>query len=151
MSSLASSSDKPTKTSSVPTCLRQNTQKYEPLRLLVGGLPVVGAQMTCLTFRSGMLNLLLTDRLLVRVVATISLSQVCWHVFSPGAEINQNSVMAAGQEVCLPSLWWEEVTEGEVGERMLAELYCDLNDFFLFFGGIPEDNKTFSAIRNLAV
>lgn len=34
---------------------------------------------------------------------------------------------------------------------MLAEFYCDLNEFFLFFGGIPEDNKTFSAIRNLAV
>lgn len=43
-----------------------------------------------------MLNLLLTERLFVRVVAIISLSQVCWHVFSPGAEINQNSVMAAG-------------------------------------------------------
>lgn len=40
-----------------------------------------------------MLNLLLVDRLLVRVVATISLSHVCWQVFSPGAEINQNSVM----------------------------------------------------------
>lgn len=44
-----------------------------------------------------MLNLLLVERLLVRVVATISLSQVCWQVFSPGAEINQNSVMAAGR------------------------------------------------------
>lgn len=51
----------------------------------------------CLTLRSGMLNLLLSERLLVRVVATISLSHVCWHVFSPGAEINQNSVMAAGK------------------------------------------------------
>lgn len=40
-----------------------------------------------------MLNLLLVDRLLVRVVATISLSHVCWQVFSPGAEINQNSDM----------------------------------------------------------
>lgn len=49
------------------------------------------------TLRSGMLNLLLVERLLVRVVATISLSQVCWQVFSPGAEINQNSVMAAGR------------------------------------------------------
>ncbi|KAG7237805.1 hypothetical protein INR49_031818 [Caranx melampygus] len=37
-------------------------------------------------------------RLLVREVATINLSQVCWHVFSPGAEINQNSVMAAGRK-----------------------------------------------------
>ncbi len=42
-----------------------------------------------------MLNLLLVERLLVRVVAVISLSHVCWQVFSPGAEINQNSVMAA--------------------------------------------------------
>lgn len=46
-----------------------------------------------------MLNLLLADKLLGRVVATISLSQVCWHVFSPGAEISQNSVMAAGWRV----------------------------------------------------
>lgn len=50
------------------------------------------------TLRSGMLNLLLVERLLVRVVAVISLSHVCWHVFSPGAEINQNSVMAAGEQ-----------------------------------------------------
>ena len=41
-----------------------------------------------------MLNLLLVDRLLVCVVAAIILSQVCWQVFSPGAEINQNSAMA---------------------------------------------------------
>lgn len=46
-----------------------------------------------------MLNLLLADRLLGRVVATISLSQVCWQVFSPGAEMSQNSVMAAGSMV----------------------------------------------------
>lgn len=58
---------------------------------------MVGNTDDCLTLRSGMLNLLLADRLLVRVVATISLSQVCWQVFSPGAEINQNSVMAAGK------------------------------------------------------
>lgn len=45
-----------------------------------------------------MLNLLLFDRLLVREVAAIILSHVCWHVFSPGAEINQNSVMAAGRK-----------------------------------------------------
>lgn len=49
-----------------------------------------------------MLNLLLVDKLLVRVVATISLSQVCWHVFSPGAEINQNSVMAASTKFVHP-------------------------------------------------
>lgn len=41
-----------------------------------------------------MLNLWLLERLLVRVVAAIILSHVCWQVFSPGAEINQNSVMA---------------------------------------------------------
>jgi len=52
-----------------------------------------------MTLRSGMLNLLLVDRLLVRVVAVISLSHVCWQVFSPGAEINQNSVMAAEEQV----------------------------------------------------
>lgn len=46
-----------------------------------------------LTLRSGMLNLWLTERLLVRAVAAIILSHVCWQVFSPGAEINQNSVM----------------------------------------------------------
>lgn len=40
-----------------------------------------------------MLNLWLVERLLVRVVAAIILSHVCWHVLSPGAEINQNSVM----------------------------------------------------------
>lgn len=40
-----------------------------------------------------MLNLWLVERLFVRVVAVIILSHVCWHVFSPGAEINQNSVM----------------------------------------------------------
>lgn len=40
-----------------------------------------------------MLNLWLVERLLVRVVAAIILSHVCWQVFSPGAEINQNSVM----------------------------------------------------------
>lgn len=40
-----------------------------------------------------MLNLWLAERLLVRVVAAIILSHVCWQVFSPGAEINQNSVM----------------------------------------------------------
>lgn len=40
-----------------------------------------------------MLNLWLLERLLVRVVAVVILSHVCWHVFSPGAEINQNSVM----------------------------------------------------------
>lgn len=40
-----------------------------------------------------MLNLWLVERLFVRVVAAIILSHVCWHVFSPGAEINQNSVM----------------------------------------------------------
>lgn len=45
------------------------------------------------TLRSGMLNLWLVDRLLTRVVAAIILSHVCWQVFSPGAEINQNSVM----------------------------------------------------------
>lgn len=46
------------------------------------------------TLRSGMLNLLLVDRTLVRVVAMFILSHVCWQVLSPGAEINQNSVMA---------------------------------------------------------
>lgn len=46
-----------------------------------------------LTLRSGMLNLWLAERLLVRVVAAIILSHVCWQVFSPGAEISQNSVM----------------------------------------------------------
>lgn len=40
-----------------------------------------------------MLNLWLVERLFVRVVAVVILSHVCWHVFSPGAEINQNSVM----------------------------------------------------------
>lgn len=40
-----------------------------------------------------MLNLWLVERLLVRVVAAIILSHVCWQVLSPGAEINQNSVM----------------------------------------------------------
>lgn len=40
-----------------------------------------------------MLNLWLAERLLVRVVAAIILSHVCWQVLSPGAEINQNSVM----------------------------------------------------------
>lgn len=55
-------------------------------------------RLLCLTLRSGMLNLLLVERLLVREVAAIILSQVCWHVFSPGAEINQNSVMAAGRK-----------------------------------------------------
>lgn len=42
-----------------------------------------------------MLNLELVDKLLLLVVAAISFSQVCWQVFSPGAEINQNSVMIA--------------------------------------------------------
>lgn len=50
-----------------------------------------------LTLRSGMLNLWLAERLLVRVVAAIILSHVCWQVFSPGAEINQNSVMVTAQ------------------------------------------------------
>lgn len=45
------------------------------------------------TLRSGMLNLWLVERLLVRVVAAIILSHVCWQVLSPGAEINQNSVI----------------------------------------------------------
>lgn len=58
---------------------------------------MVGNTDNWFTLRSGMLNLLFAERLLVRVVATISLSQVCWHVFSPGAEISQNSVMAAGK------------------------------------------------------
>lgn len=49
------------------------------------------------TLRSGMLNLWLADRLLGRVVAAIILSHVCWQVFSPGAEINQNSVMVTAQ------------------------------------------------------
>lgn len=48
------------------------------------------------TLRSGMLNLWLAERLLVRVAA-IMFSHVCWQVFSPGAEINQNSVMVAAQ------------------------------------------------------
>lgn len=50
-----------------------------------------------LTLRSGMLNLWLTERLLVRVVAAIILSHVCWQVFSPGAEINQNSVIVTAR------------------------------------------------------
>lgn len=64
-------------------------QKAAPLRLLKE------EEEENVTLRSGMLNLLLVERLLVRVVAVISLSHVCWQVFSPGAEINQNSVMAA--------------------------------------------------------
>lgn len=80
------------------------------------------------TLRSGMLNLLLTERLLVRVVAIISLSQVCWHVFSPGAEINQNSVMAAGKK--LFPLWGEEITDGVVTKGGLRRLYC--SDTILF-------------------
>lgn len=51
------------------------------------------AHKSMLTLRSGMLNLWLAERLLVRVVAAIILSHVCWQVFSPGAEISQNSVM----------------------------------------------------------
>lgn len=44
-----------------------------------------------------MLNLWLTERLLVRVVAAIIFSHVCWQVFSPGAEINQNSVIVTAR------------------------------------------------------
>ncbi len=62
-----------------------------------------------------MLNLWLLERLLVRVVAAIILSHVCWQVFSPGAEINQNSVMAA-------ALVPLEQTEG----RTLSGLMCVL-------------------------
>jgi len=40
-----------------------------------------------------MLNLWLVDRLLVWVVAMFIVSHVCWQVFSPGAEISQNSVI----------------------------------------------------------
>lgn len=45
-----------------------------------------------------MLNLWLVERLLVRVVAAIIFSHVCWQVFSPGAEINQNSDMFTALE-----------------------------------------------------
>lgn len=67
-----------------------------------------------------MLNLLLSERLFVRVVAIVSLSQVCWHVFSPGAEINQNSVMAAGLTFC--PLWRKEITDGKVKEGWITRL-----------------------------
>lgn len=87
------------------------------------------------TLRSGMLNLLLRERLLVRVVAIISLSQVCWHVFSPGAEINQNSVMAAGWTFF--PLWWEENTDGEERGGGVTRLYSSTT-FLLRFRGKDE-------------
>lgn len=68
-----------------------------------------------LTLRSGMLNLLLVERLLVRVVAAIILSHVCWQVFSPGAEINQNSVMVT-------ALVQLEITERKLDLDLLVVL-----------------------------
>lgn len=46
------------------------------------------------TFKSGMLNFEVIARLLFFVVAACNFSHVCWHVFSPGADISQNSVMS---------------------------------------------------------
>ena len=89
----------------------------------------MGSTDECLTLRSGMLNLLLVDRLLGRVVATMSLSQVCWQVFSPGAEINQNSVMAAAQRFVHGSLLCKEVTDGDIREE---HQYCYILTSFVF-------------------
>lgn len=73
-----------------------------------------------------MLNLLLVERLLVRVVANISLSQVCWQVFSPGAEINQNSVMAAGKRFVHQGLDVEKSLRVKWKKKFQSQLNCDL-------------------------
>lgn len=57
--------------------------------------PFQGIQLTfspIFTLRSGMMNLLLQDRLALAVTVFI-LSQACIFALSPGAEINQNSDM----------------------------------------------------------
>lgn len=44
-----------------------------------------------LTFKSGMWNLKFSHRLFCLLVTLFIVSHVCWHVLSPGAEINQYS------------------------------------------------------------
>lgn len=61
-----------------------------------------------------MLNLWLVDRLLGWVVARFIFSHVCWQVLSPGAEINQNSVMVT-QMINPKNILLEIMTECIVG------------------------------------
>lgn len=60
-----------------------------------------------------MLNFELVERLLCFVVAACSFSHVCWQVFSPGAEISQNSV------IFVPLSWCFLILEDK--GKMLAE------------------------------
>lgn len=61
-----------------------------------------------------MLNFEVIARLLFFVVAACNFSHVCWHVFSPGADISQNSVMSV-TTLFLPK--WREALKYKIKQK----------------------------------